>query len=244
MTLPIAIKAISNCDGCNQCLHPEAPKHSWSKPLKRNKEGHGNQPQSHKAALPTNATKALWGHHEYHEDTHPTTTIIAARASIAATRAQQTKTASFHWSAQEPRVVRLTQRRQLLSPSAWPMQAAKSPQWRWSCRTSATTRRVLPSARTKASSPDAYMASTPITRMASAALIRAIKHANNNNNSQAATAAKNTATVTHAPRIMRATIAGQAANRVAWQSQWHRPQWRKNKRKQRQQKIPFWVKFL
>ncbi len=47
--------------------------------------------------------------------------------------------------------------------------------------TSATTRRVSPSARTRASSPDAYMASTPITRMTSAALIWTTKHANNNN---------------------------------------------------------------
>jgi hypothetical protein len=47
--------------------------------------------------------------------------------------------------------------------------------------TSATTRRVSPSARTRASSPDAYMAITPITRTTSAALIRTTKRANNNN---------------------------------------------------------------
>jgi hypothetical protein len=58
-----------------------------SKPLKHNEEGHGNQPQSHKAALPINKTKALLGHCEYHNDTHTATTIIIARASIAATRA-------------------------------------------------------------------------------------------------------------------------------------------------------------
>ncbi len=47
--------------------------------------------QSHKAALPTNATKALWEHCEYHNDTHPATTIIIKGASIAATQAQQTQ---------------------------------------------------------------------------------------------------------------------------------------------------------
>jgi hypothetical protein len=54
-----AIKAITNCNGCNQRLHHEAQKHSQSEPLKRNEEGHGNQPQSHKAVLPMIATKAL-----------------------------------------------------------------------------------------------------------------------------------------------------------------------------------------
>jgi hypothetical protein len=46
--------------------------------------------------------------------------------------------------------------------------------------TSATTRRVSPSVRTRALSPDAYMASTPIICMMSAALIRATKCANYN----------------------------------------------------------------
>jgi hypothetical protein len=61
-TLPIAmdaIKAIANHNGCNQRNHLEAPKCSREMPLKRNKEGHGNQPQSHMAALPTNAMRAL-----------------------------------------------------------------------------------------------------------------------------------------------------------------------------------------
>ncbi len=74
--------------------------------------------------------------------THPATTTIAARASIAAMRAQQTQTTLFCWPVQEPRVVRLTWRRQLLSPSAWPTQAAQALQWRRSRRTNATTRRV------------------------------------------------------------------------------------------------------
>jgi hypothetical protein len=42
-------------------------------------------------------------------------------------------------------------------------------------------KKSTPSARTRASSPDAYTASTPITRMTSAALICTTKRANNNN---------------------------------------------------------------
>ncbi len=51
----------------------------------------GERWRSHKAASPTNATKALWGRHEYHNDTHPATTIIIKGASIAATQAQWTQ---------------------------------------------------------------------------------------------------------------------------------------------------------
>jgi hypothetical protein len=61
-TLPIvmdAIKAITNRDGRDQHLHREVQKCSQTKPLKCNEEGHGNQSQSHKAALLTNAAKAL-----------------------------------------------------------------------------------------------------------------------------------------------------------------------------------------
>jgi hypothetical protein len=47
--------------------------------------------------------------------------------------------------------------------------------------TSATTRRVSPSTRTRASSPGAYTASMPITCTTSATLIRTTKCANNNN---------------------------------------------------------------
>jgi hypothetical protein len=47
--------------------------------------------------------------------------------------------------------------------------------------TSATIRRVSPSTRAWASSPDAYSASTSFTRRTSAALISAIKHGNYNN---------------------------------------------------------------
>ncbi len=85
------IKAITDCDRHNQCHHCEAPKRSRNKPLKCNKEGHGDQPQSHKAALPTNATRVLWGRHEYHSNTHPATTIIVTGASIAVTQAQRTQ---------------------------------------------------------------------------------------------------------------------------------------------------------
>jgi hypothetical protein len=61
-TLPIAIdaiKSITDCNGRNQFLHCEVQKRSQSKPLKRNEEGRGNRPQSHKEALPMNVTKAL-----------------------------------------------------------------------------------------------------------------------------------------------------------------------------------------
>ncbi len=54
------IKFITNCNGCNQCHHREALKCSRDKPLNCKEEGCGDQPQSHKAALPTNATRASW----------------------------------------------------------------------------------------------------------------------------------------------------------------------------------------
>ena len=57
-------------------------------------------------------------------------------------------------------------------------------------RTRATTRRVSPSVRIRASSPDAYMVSMPITPTMCAMLIHATKHANNNNNLQTATKQK------------------------------------------------------
>ncbi len=85
------IKAITNCDGCNQRHYCEAPKRSRDEPLKCNKEGHGNQPQSHKVALPTNATRASWEHCEYHNNTHPATTIIVTGASIATMQPQWTQ---------------------------------------------------------------------------------------------------------------------------------------------------------
>jgi hypothetical protein len=40
-------------------------------------------------ALPTNATTASQGHHEYHNDAHPGTTIIITGASIAMTQVQK-----------------------------------------------------------------------------------------------------------------------------------------------------------
>jgi hypothetical protein len=99
-TLPIAmkaIKAITNCDGRNQCHHHELPKRSRDKPLKPNKEGRGNQPQSHKVALPTNATKPSWGHCEYHDNNHPMITIILTGASIATTQAQRMQEGDTLW---------------------------------------------------------------------------------------------------------------------------------------------------
>ncbi len=62
MTKPIAMDAIAvitDRDGHNQRLHREAAKCSRDKPLKRDEEGRGNQPQSHKAVLLANATKLL-----------------------------------------------------------------------------------------------------------------------------------------------------------------------------------------
>jgi hypothetical protein len=53
------IKAITNCDGHNQHHHHEVPKCSQDKPLNRKKKGGGDKSQSHKAALPTNVTRAL-----------------------------------------------------------------------------------------------------------------------------------------------------------------------------------------
>ncbi len=50
-----AMKAITDCNGRNQRHHCEAPKRSQDEPLKHDEEGRSNQPQSHKAALPTNA---------------------------------------------------------------------------------------------------------------------------------------------------------------------------------------------
>ena len=54
------IKAITNRNGHDWCYHREAPKRLWSEPLERNEEGRGDQPRSHKAASPTNATRASW----------------------------------------------------------------------------------------------------------------------------------------------------------------------------------------
>ncbi len=130
--MPIAMGAIKviNCNGHKQRFHCEVPKRSQDKPFKRNKEGRGKQPQSHTAALPTNATRALWGCCEYHNNTNPATTNIAARASIAATRAQRMQTATFCRPAQESRVVHSTRQWQLSPPSAWPTWAAQAPrQW-------------------------------------------------------------------------------------------------------------------
>jgi hypothetical protein len=92
-TLPImmgAIKAITYCDGHDQCLHCEVPKRSQDEPLRRNEEGRDNQPQSHKVALPTNTTRASRERCKYQVDTHTTPTIIAARVSITRMDAQRT----------------------------------------------------------------------------------------------------------------------------------------------------------
>jgi hypothetical protein len=85
-----AIKAKTDHNGCNQRHHHEALKRSRDKPLNRSEEGRGNKSKSHKAALPTNATRASQGHCEYHKNTHPAMTIIITGASILVTQAQRT----------------------------------------------------------------------------------------------------------------------------------------------------------
>jgi hypothetical protein len=89
-TWPIAmdaIKTITNHDERNQHHHREAPKRSLEEPLNRDKEGRGDKSQSHKAALPTNATRASLGCHEYYNNTHPATKTIVTGASITVTQA-------------------------------------------------------------------------------------------------------------------------------------------------------------
>jgi hypothetical protein len=54
---------------------------------------------------------------------------------------------------------------------------------------------------------------------ATTATIVTISMANANNNNKRKQQQKNTATMTRAPHVTHTTIAGQAANRVAWQSQ-------------------------
>ncbi len=167
-TWPIAmdaIKAITYCSGCNQRHHCEAPKRSWDEPLNRDKEGRGDQPQSHKAALPANATRALWKHCEYHNDTHLATTIIVTGASIAMTQA---------WQMQEGDT-------QCGKPQA---------DWANSCPRS------------------------PATNVGST-----IKHTKKTSQAKQ----KKTKPSWHKRHASRVTIARQASNQVAWQSQWHRP---------------------
>jgi hypothetical protein len=177
-----AIIAITNRDGCNEHLHPEAPKCSRDEPLKCNEEGRGNQPQSHKVALPTNVIRALWGRCEYHNNTHPTSTIIAARVSIAAMRVQWTQTAMFLPTSAGVKGCTLNATMAtIVTVSMAGASSTSSTMVGVAAMTSTTTRRVSPSARTRASSPDAYRVSMPITCTASAMLIRATKHTNNNN---------------------------------------------------------------
>jgi hypothetical protein len=78
--------------------------------------------------------------------------------------------------------------------------------------TSATSRRVSPSARARASSLDAYRVSTSITRTTSAALIRASKTQSTTRSGSNKKMGKNETFVTRTPRVTHTTIAGQAAN--------------------------------
>ncbi len=61
----------------------------------------------------------------------------------------------------------------------------------------------------------------------------------NNNTNKKRTCNKKKQLSWHVRHVSRATIAGQSANWVTWQSQWCRPKWLKNKREQRKQKLPF-----
>ncbi len=142
--------------------------------------------QSHKAALPTNPTKVLWGHREYHYDTHPATAIIVKGASIAATQVQQTQ--------------------QLGGPLNRKPQA----DWAYSCLRS------------------------PATRTSRTTIKHAMKNLQRNNNT--------CSHMTLAPRVMRATLAGQATHTIDWghpeqQQNKHVLQWQ-----QRRHKLPssFW----
>jgi hypothetical protein len=101
------------------------------------------------------------------------------------------------------------------------------------------------SARTRASSPDAYTASMPITRTTSAMLICATKHANNNNLQAATTTQKNhsrsdTCTTRHARNDCWTSSKLSCLAEPGTPS----PLTKEQGRKQQQQKIPCWVKFL
>jgi hypothetical protein len=115
-------------------------------------------------------------------------TIIAARASIIAKRARQTQTATFlpNSTGVKGHTLNATAATivTIIMASA---SSTSSVTMAVTVTTSATRRRVSPSMRTRASSPDAYMVSTPITYTTSAMLICATKRANNNNNLQTAT---------------------------------------------------------
>ncbi len=71
---------------------------SWGKHIEHNKGGHvDNLPWWHKAASPTNMTRASWGHCEYHDETHLAMTIIIAGVSIVATPVRWNKQEDIPW---------------------------------------------------------------------------------------------------------------------------------------------------
>ncbi len=159
-----AIEAITNHNGPNQRHHCEAPKRSQDKPLKRNEEGRGYQPQSHKAALPRNVTRALWGCYEYHNNTHPVTTIILTGASLLWRKHDGCKKETLY--------------------------AGNLRHWENSCPRPPTTNKGSTTKPTK---------------------------------KELVSKTKETKPLWHICHASCATIAGQVANWVAWQSQWHRP---------------------
>jgi hypothetical protein len=81
------IKVTTNRDGRDCCHHREAPKLLQNKPLEHDKEGCGNQLQSHKRPCQQARQERREGV-VHHKDTHPPmTTTIVVEASIVATQA-------------------------------------------------------------------------------------------------------------------------------------------------------------
>jgi hypothetical protein len=94
------IKAITNCNGRNQCHHCETPKCSQDEHLKCNEGGHGDKQRLEATRQPCQRTRqerceivvrSLCDCHEYHNDTHPATTIILTGLSITAMQARRTQ---------------------------------------------------------------------------------------------------------------------------------------------------------
>jgi hypothetical protein len=101
-----------------------------------------------------------------------------------------------------------------------------------------------PSARTRASSPDAYTASKPITSMTSAALIHATKRTNNNNSHAATKQQKHSRGDMCTTCHMRNNRWTSSESSCLAEPGTPSPVTKEQARKQRQQKIPCWAKFL
>ncbi len=160
-----AINAITNHDSHNQCNYCQVPKCTLNKPLKCNKEGRGNKPQSHKAALLTNVTKsvrrALWVLQKYsscnNNYCHRSINICNVCATNANCNILPTSAGATGCmlNATTATIVTISMAN-ASSTSSTTMAVVAT--------TSTTTRRDPPHARTRASSPATYTASTPIAR--------------------------------------------------------------------------------